>query len=815
MSSWSSLPARVKSYILGVVLTALPLFANALYTVTLKRGQIHDENWLILTGITLVTVPLFVFLPSVRSLVTIGDAFIIYICIKYGTSPAILANTLYMTFLTLLLRERHKTSAHRIVFNIACAVLTVTLYGSVYEYLIQLTSSSPPLHVLDGILIPTCGLALTYFLSNSFLVAIAIALTSQVSIFSIWYKNYLSISIDFLVSATAAALMVFLSNYHPILPVLAAPFVGAVWGINKTNHAKALEAHEHLRQQEALYLRTVESLALAVDAKDQTTYGHIRRVRAYSLTLAQLCGITDKQELMAIETGSLLHDIGKLAIEDYILNKPGRLTHYEFEKMKLHSAAGDEILKQIQFPFPVAQYVRSHHERWDGNGYPDGLSGTAIPLGARILAIADAFDAIRSSRPYKLSFGIQDSVELLRAQSGTLYDPELVAIFVNHIDELETAAQDAAKNVPELTFRRYFDHTASTPLAASTSLSDPQSPSAELVSLYEFCHTKASQLEIHDVLPIITDRLRRIVPYNTCTIFLHNNDDMLHPIYCAGEHASVVRSLGIPLGKGISGWVAAYKQPIFNSPPSLEFLEFSDAYQLLSDLTDVLIVPLILDGDCIGTLSLYARHPVQYNQPYLTLLQVAAKHIAPILRDYRSLASAPTDHDTLNDPVTHLPRAVYLSFAASALISAAKANRSPLTLVCIEIHNLHNLCRMYGPEATNRLLRNISSTIKSELRDTDVLVRYGAHEFIVLLPGVRLAQATRFASRFQQQIRSSDFASLLGINNIVICHTAVSSYPENGQSLLELLDASQQCLHHSTESSSAATDAQIISFPQP
>jgi putative nucleotidyltransferase with HDIG domain len=194
----------------------------------------------------------------------------------------------------------------------------------------------------------------------------------------------------------------------------------------------------------------VESLALAVDAKDQTTYGHIRRVRVYATGLAKLIGIKDPNELMAIETGALLHDIGKLAIDDYILNKPGRLSKQEFEKIKMHAAAGDEILQQIRFPFPVAKYVRSHHERWDGHGYPDGLKGEDIPIGARILAIADAFDAIRFSRPYKLSIVLDEALEILRSQSGTVYDPKLIQLFIDNIRDLDEEAARESENAPEL-----------------------------------------------------------------------------------------------------------------------------------------------------------------------------------------------------------------------------------------------------------------------------------------------------------------------------------------------------------------------------
>jgi putative nucleotidyltransferase with HDIG domain len=257
----------------------------------------------------------------------------------------------------------------------------------------------------------------------------------------------------------------------PWVPFIAAPFISVVWGWNKLNKAKAMEAERHLKEQEELYMRTVESLALAVDAKDQTTYGHIRRVKVYATGLAKLIGIKNLDELKAIETGALLHDIGKLAIDDYILNKPGRLSKQEFEKIKMHATAGDEILQQIRFPFPVAKYVRYHHERWDGQGYPDGLKGEEIPLGARILSVADAFDAIRFSRPYKLSIVQDEAVEILRSQSGTVYDPKLVKLFIEHIAALEEAAAKESQSVPELSFRKYFEKVDQAISAADVSVS--------------------------------------------------------------------------------------------------------------------------------------------------------------------------------------------------------------------------------------------------------------------------------------------------------------------------------------------------------
>ena len=252
----------------------------------------------------------------------------------------------------------------------------------------------------------------------------------------------MSTAIDFPLSGVAATIIVTISHqFGEYWAFAAAPLIVVIWGWWKVNKEKKDEAEKHLEEQEALYLRTVESLALAVDAKDQTTYGHIRRVRVYATRLAHLCGIKDPDELKAITTGALLHDIGKLAIDDYILNKPGKLSKQEFDKIKMHATAGDEILKQIHFPFPVAKYVRYHHERYDGDGYPDGLEGERIPLGARILAVADAFDAMTSERPYRGAMNVENAVAEMERGLGSQFDPGVVRVF------LETRSQWGSKVV--------------------------------------------------------------------------------------------------------------------------------------------------------------------------------------------------------------------------------------------------------------------------------------------------------------------------------------------------------------------------------
>ncbi len=821
MTSWSSLPARVRAYISLVVSAAIPIFFAAFLDVAHRSAVLSNIShrtdgyqwlfsFLFLTAITLLTVPIFVILPSVSALVTIGDAFVMSICMLCGTSAAIVANTLYIAYLTLLVKKRHNVPPHRVVFNVATAVLNAGLYGTVYHFLKWSDSNS-----LEYIILPAFGLAATFFISNSLFVATAVALSKCQGVFGVWRENYRSLSLDFLLSACAGTVIVLFSQYHRLAPLLAAPFVGAVWGINKINRAKAMEAQKHLKEQEQLYLRTVESLALAVDAKDQTTYGHIRRVRAYAMGLAKLRGIVDSEELKAIETGSLLHDIGKLAIEDYILNKPGRLSKQEFEKMKLHAPAGDEILQQVRFPFPVARYVRYHHERWDGLGYPDGLKGEEIPLGARILSIADAFDAIRSTRPYKLSFGIQDSIELLRAQGGTIYDPDLVDLFISHIEELDAAAEEAAQNAPELSFRKYFekvDHAISRAKSERSYPGPAPALSTDCLELFEFCSTLGRHLDLQDFLHLLIRRVGCCLPFSTAAVYLHNGEDTLTAVQVSGKYSELMQNTTMSIGKGISGWVAAYRQPMINTAPALELQEIGCD---LVSLKDSLVVPLIAEGDCIGTISLYSELPACYDASHLDTLQALATIIAPTLFEIQNRKFSGEDEAAI-DRVTETHRVSFLSVAGPQLISIAERNQSPLSLLCIDIKSHQKLVNLYGVDAGNAVLRSVSDSLKAELRETDVLVRYGHQGFAALLPGVKKEKALRCAQRLQHQIRTGAATDVTGHNLLIECNAGVASYPGDGISTFALLQSAQRAMLDQSHLSHAAAEEpgdNVIEFP--
>src|SRR6266850_657439 len=196
--------------------------------------------------------------------------------------------------------------------------------------------------------------------------------------------------------------------------------------------AKTRETQELSR----IHFATAEALATAIDAKDQTTHCHVRRVQIYAAGMGEVLGLS-RAEIAALKAGALLHDIGKLAVPAHIINKPGRLTPAEFDKMKIHTTVGAQILSRVEFPYPVTPIVRHHHEQWDGLGYPDGLKGEQIPITARIISVVDCFDSVREDRPFRRGMTMDEATALLLRGSGIHFDPKVVEQFIRHLPRFE------------------------------------------------------------------------------------------------------------------------------------------------------------------------------------------------------------------------------------------------------------------------------------------------------------------------------------------------------------------------------------------
>src|ERR1700691_889767 len=275
--------------------------------------------------------------------------------------------------------------------------------------------------------------ALVFFLANTLPVSIVISLTEQKSIRKIWSECYFWSFPYYLVGAAVVGLVGIINQRAGwqtsllVLPVIYWVYRSYRLYLGRLEAEKERVEVEkrHVEQIASLNMRTIEALALAIEAKDHTTHTHLHRVRTYAVEIAKELNLSS-DETEALRAAALLHDIGKLAVPEQIISKPGRLTPEEFEKMKVHPLVGAEILERVAFPYAVAPIVRSHHERWDGSGYPDGLCGEEIPIGARILAAVDCLDALASHRQYRRALGLEEAMEEVAALAGKSFDPKVV-----------------------------------------------------------------------------------------------------------------------------------------------------------------------------------------------------------------------------------------------------------------------------------------------------------------------------------------------------------------------------------------------------
>src|SRR6266567_6298929 len=323
-----------------------------------------------------------------------------------------------------LWRTHQATSPAKIAFNVFSMMANaIALAYFAYHRFVLITGHRAALLML-------VLAALIYFLANTLPVSVIISLTEGKPARKVWSECYFWSFPFYLVGAAIIGLVGFVNRQAGwqtslmVLPVIYWVYRSYRMYLGRLeDEKKHVEVEKrHVEDVASLHMRTIEALALAIDAKDHTTHKHLHRVRIYASEIAKDLGLQSK-EVDALRAAALLHDIGKLAVPEHIINKPGRLTPEEFEKMKIHPIVGAEILERVEFPYPVAPIVRSHHEKWDGTGYPDGLKHEEIPIGARILAAVDCLDALASHRQYRNALSLEHAMEKVTAMSGMSFDP--------------------------------------------------------------------------------------------------------------------------------------------------------------------------------------------------------------------------------------------------------------------------------------------------------------------------------------------------------------------------------------------------------
>jgi len=587
--------------------------------------------WLVLLALAALASSFTVKLPSLPAQLSASEAFVCSTVLLFGPAAGavtVAVDALVATFWM----DNRRNSLSRVLFNATAPVIAVTAGGAVFFGTTSLEVAGVRGAELSAIAWRALLMCLTYFVCNAILVASVIAIHQGSVALRQWRRNLGAMSLNYLVAGSIA---LFVVSYIDQVNIAALVIVGPVLLISyatfKTSIGRVEDANRHVRHIGDLYLSTIEALAMAVDAKDQITHGHIRRVQVFATQLAKRLGVNDEAQLRGIETAALLHDMGKLAIPEFILNKPGKLTVTEFEKMKRHADIGADLLSSISFPYPVIPIVRHHHENWDGTGYPSRLAGHDIPLGARILSVVDCFDALTSDRPYRPRMTDAESFQILRERRGWMYDPLVVDTFIAVFPEIAPAAIRAGEQARSLipTFE-----TDKRPAA----LEQIRTSAAQSTVLGEFGPAVKHTNSIGQAMEVTFQYVSMLTPGTVCGLFAF--DPETNSVTCvrsAGDNARLLLGLEIPRGERTTGWVVAHEASMSNSPAALDLEDLARLFSPI--LQTALVAPLFHEGKTIGALSVYASAPAS-TQPFSEDHQYALERIAALLGENIDLLSA-------------------------------------------------------------------------------------------------------------------------------------------------------------------------------
>jgi diguanylate cyclase (GGDEF)-like protein/putative nucleotidyltransferase with HDIG domain len=524
----------------------------------------------------------------------------------------------------------------------------------------------------------------------------------------------------------------------------------------KTNEIEAISQ---------LHLATAEALATAIDAKDQTTHCHVRRVQIYAAGMGEVFGLS-REEIAALKAGALLHDVGKLAVPPHILNKPGPLTHAEFEKMKIHTVVGAQILGRVDFPYPVIPIVRHHHEQWDGRGYPDRLRGEQIPITARIISVVDCFDSVREDRPFRRGMTIDEATALLLRGAGIHFDPLVVEQFIKHLPRFDAEIarlglqhQPANYSTEPPIQLSEVDMSQTRERGSYIAYDQIKKAHREVYALYEIARTFGTSLNVEHTLEILVDKVGHVVPFDTCIVyFFDEQKGYATARHVVGKHVQKLTGRCIALGEGVTGFALANRSPVNQLHPSLDFTDLNPEagikYRSMASL------PLFKDDVLLGALSVYSADLEQYTDDHMRLLETVTRLASDALAN--AMQHAEAESNALTDPLTGLPNGRYLSLRFEE--EAARARRTDRTfqVVMLDLDEFKNVNDSYGHKAGDKMLREVAHLIGGQLREYDFLARYGGDEFVAIVQEVVGAQVEDLCMRIESAV--SKFSLPLGRN---------------------------------------------------
>jgi diguanylate cyclase (GGDEF)-like protein/putative nucleotidyltransferase with HDIG domain len=757
-------------------------------------------------------------IPGTKTWITPGDIFVYLTALFCGAEAA----TFVAVIDALVVSWRTSRLWTSRVGGPALMALAVLISANLFQLAIGLLLA---FEVYDGttLLGVMLGFSLLHFVLNSLLTSTFIALKKGRPPFEGWWASYRWTSLIYIASASAAGLIYLAIIKYGVTAILAAgPLVAITFA---TCHFYFKQAEERSRASErisSLHLATVEALATAIDAKDAITHDHVYRVQVYACGLARHFGLT-KPEIEALKAGALLHDVGKIAVPDYILNKPGKLTAAEFEKMKIHTVVGAQILERVNFPYPVVPIVRHHHERWDGSGYPDGLRGNHIPMTARILTVVDCFDAVREDRQYRKGLTREQACQLLTDGAGKQFDPRVVEAFLKTLPNYEAEIAEHKAGLPLLTPTTQAGLSASALKAAPAAGLAPATEApdyikqisaahTEVAALYEMSQKFAASMNTREVIALAVSRIEQMIPFTTCVVYMRQkDDDSVVAAHVFGQKADSIRNRSLGAGRGIAGWVVINGRAMSNTDPML------DLYELLGEsdasYRTAAVYPLMSGDQAIGALGLYTSEMDSYNSAHLHLLESVCGLASSALE--RAMLYEQTGASAETDQLTGLrnARSMYEGFEKEK--AEANVGGAHLAIVCFSVSGMRAVNHRYGYRAGDRVLAEVSKLLRRAIDPDSELYRIAGDEFACVVRSYGREQAVELGEQARLQLARCDIEVEADEKVHIDMSYGVAEYPIDGQGVDELLRMASIATYQSKTVIDPLERAQGIYRPRP
>ena len=788
--SWGEMSLAPRFFI-GVVV----LCGTSVLTYTVLRGTSPNPfKFLCYLIVALIASRLKVNLPGITGTMSVNFLFMLL-----GVLELSFAETMALGCAAVVVQcfDRNRPVPVQVAFNVCSTALAIAATFVAYRLSLNHKAVTNPSTLL---FLAAC----VYFVANTVPVAAVISLTEKRSLRKIWSDCYFWSFPYYLVGAGVAGLMSWLHDFTDWqTSLLILPVVYLIYRSYRLYLGKLEDEKRHVEEMADLHMRTIEALALAIEAKDQTTHDHLQRVRVYAVEVAKELKVSE-EEMEALQAAALLHDIGKLAIPEHIISKPGRLTPEEFEKMKIHPLVGAEILERVQFPYPVVPIVRAHHEKFDGSGYPLGLQGNQIPIGARILAAVDFLDALASDRQYRRAVPLDEAMARLQDECGKAFDPQVVSVLQRRYTELEhlvrerTANRDKSK--PTLEMKENSTTRVIEPAAGFAAQGVRKAPERSFLSsiaaarqeaqtLFELSQDLGASLSLGETLSVFSVKLRRTIPYDAIAIYVRHGDELI-PEYVNGDNFRLFASLRIPVGQGLSGWVAQNLKPILNGNPSVEPGYLNDTTKY-STLMSALAVPLEGLEGVVGVVALYHAEKDFFTSDHLRILLAVSSKMALAIENAMKYEQA--ESSAVTDYLTGLPNARSLFMHLDRELARCKRDSNTLTVMVSDMDGFKQINDRFGHLEGNRVLRLFAHALKETSREYDYVARMGGDEFVVIAPGLTPEAAARKAEQMRELVHR--VGKEICNEDILSLSVGKSVYPEDGLDAEKLLSEADKRMY--------------------